>query len=51
MGAIQRRLIGLEDQGGAKLFSEPVLNLADLMQTDESGKGIINLLSDNRLMN
>ena len=51
MGAIQRRLIGLEDQGGAQLFSEPVLNLADLMQTDESGKGIINLLSANRLMN
>ena len=51
VGAIQRRLIGLEDQGGAQLFSEPVLNLADLMQTDESGKGIINLLSANRLMN
>lgn len=51
VGAIQRRLIGLEDQGGAQLFSEPVLNLSDLMQTDETGKGIINLLSANRLMN
>ncbi|MCL4139383.1 UNVERIFIED_CONTAM: hypothetical protein GTU68_061680 [Idotea baltica] len=51
VGAIQRRLIGLEDQGGDQLFSEPVLNLADLMQTDEHGKGIINLLAANKLMN
>ena len=51
VGAIQRRLIGLEDQGGAQLFSEPVLNLDDLMQTDEDGKGIINLLAANKLMN
>lgn len=51
VGAIQRRLIGLEDQGGDQLFSEPVLNLDDLIQTDEDGKGIINLLAVNKLMN
>jgi len=51
VGAIQRRLISLEDQGGDKLFAEPVLNLDDLMQTDAEGKGIINLLAANTLMN
>jgi len=51
VGAIQRRLIGLEDQGGNQLFSEPVLNLDDLMQTDADGKGMINLLAANKLMN
>jgi len=51
VGAIQRRLISLEDQGGDKLFSEPVLNLDDLMQTDAEGKGIINMLAANKLMN
>lgn len=51
VGAIQRRLIGLEDQGGNQLFSEPALNLMDLMQTDENGKGVVNLLAANTLMN
>ncbi len=51
VGAIQRRLIGLEDQGGDQLFSEPALNLADLIQTDEHGKGVVNLLAANQLMN
>jgi DNA helicase HerA-like ATPase len=51
VGAIQRRLISLEDQGGDELFAEPVLNLDDLMQTDESGKGIINMLDATTLMN
>jgi len=51
VGAIQRRLITLEDQGGDKLFAEPVLNLDDLMQTDAEGKGIINMLAANTLMN
>ncbi len=51
VGAIQRRLIQLEDQGGDKLFSEPVLNLDDLMQTDEDGKGMVNLLVADQLMN
>lgn len=51
VGAIQRRLITLEDQGGDKLFAEPVLNLDDLFQTDAEGKGIINMLAANKLMN
>ena len=51
VGAIQRRLISLEDQGGDQLFAEPVLNLDDLMQTDENGKGIINMLDATTLMN
>ncbi len=51
VGAIQRRLITLEDQGCDQLFAEPVLNLDDLMQTDSEGKGVINLLAANTLMN
>ncbi len=51
VGAIQRRLISLEDQGGDQLFAEPVLNLDDLLQTDENGRGIINMLVASTLMN
>ncbi len=51
VGAIQRRLISLEDQGGNQLFAEPVLNLDDLIQTDEEGRGIINMLDATTLMN
>ncbi|WP_417549075.1 helicase HerA-like C-terminal domain-containing protein [Methylophaga sp.] len=50
VGAIQRRLLVLEDQGADKLFAEPVLNLDDLLQTDVQGKGIINLLAADKLM-
>ncbi|MCP4286596.1 MAG: DUF853 family protein [Gammaproteobacteria bacterium] len=51
VGAIQRRLLTLEDQGGNKLFGEPALNLQDMMQTDESGLGVINVLTSEKLMN
>ncbi len=51
VGAIQRRLISLEDQGGDRLFGEPALNLDDLMQTDENGHGILNILAADRLFN
>ncbi|MCG8427175.1 MAG: DUF853 domain-containing protein [Chromatiales bacterium] len=51
VGAIQRRLISLEDQGGDKLFGEPALNLHDLIQTDENGSGVINILAADQLMN
>ena len=44
IGAIQRSLLGLEEQGGDKFFGEPALNLQDLMQTDTKGKGVINIL-------
>ena len=50
VGAIQRRLLALEDQGGDRLFGEPALNLQDLMQTDAQGRGILNILAADRLM-
>jgi len=51
VGAIQRRLLVLENQGGADLFGEPALDLADLMLTDASGAGRISILAADRLMN
>ncbi|MCF8003625.1 MAG: DUF853 domain-containing protein [Chromatiaceae bacterium] len=50
VGAIQRRLLQLEDQGGDLLFGEPALDLADLMQTDINGQGIINVLAADKLI-
>ncbi len=50
IGAIQRRLLVLENQGGTKLFGEPALDLADLMRTDENGKGMVNILASDKLM-
>ncbi len=50
IGAIQRRLLVLENQGGAKLFGEPALQLADLMLVDADGRGRINVLSAEKLM-
>lgn len=49
IGAIQRGLLQLESQGGEKIFGEPMLNIADLMQTDR-GTGVINILSADKLM-
>jgi len=50
VGAIQRNLLSLEDQGGDIFFGEPALNLDDFLQTDENGNGIINILAANKLM-
>lgn len=50
IGAIQRRLLVLENQGGAGLFGEPALELGDLMRTDATGKGMINILAADKLM-
>ncbi|KAF0134101.1 MAG: hypothetical protein FD152_1508, partial [Xanthobacteraceae bacterium] len=44
VGTIQRQLLTLENQGGAKFFGEPALALKDLMRTDKDGRGTINLL-------
>jgi uncharacterized protein len=44
IGAIQRRLLALEAQGGDSFFGEPALKLADLMRTDLSGRGVVNVL-------
>ncbi|MEP1768253.1 MAG: helicase HerA-like domain-containing protein [Sulfitobacter sp.] len=50
IGAIQRRLLVLENQGGTKLFGEPALALSDLMRTDAEGRGMINILASDQLM-
>ncbi len=50
IGAIQRRLMVLENQGGAGLFGEPALELADMMRTDAQGRGRINILAADKLM-
>jgi hypothetical protein len=50
IGAIQRGLLALEEQGGDKFFGEPALNLHDLIQTDANGKGVIHILAADRLM-
>ncbi|WP_170751174.1 helicase HerA-like domain-containing protein [Ruegeria lacuscaerulensis] len=50
IGAIQRRLLVLENQGGTNLFGEPALELADLMRTDEQGQGMVNILASDKLM-
>jgi len=50
IGAIQRGLLALEEQGGDKLFGEPALELDDLLQTDGSGRGVINILAADKLM-
>ena len=50
VGAIQRRLLSLEDQGGKKFFGEPAFDLSDLMRTDAKGRGHINILAAEDLM-
>jgi Bacterial protein of unknown function (DUF853). len=44
IGAIQRGLLALESQGGDAIFGEPMLDIADLIQTD-GGRGVVNILS------
>ncbi|MBT9498322.1 MAG: DUF853 family protein, partial [Zoogloea sp.] len=51
IGAIQRGLMGIETQGGDKFFGEPMLDIADLMQTDADGRGVINILAADKLYN
>jgi len=50
IGAIQRQLLVLENQGGARLFGEPALDLADLMATAPDGRGRVNILAADKLM-
>ncbi len=50
VGAIQRALLALETQGGDQFFGEPALDLADLMRTDAQGRGMINVLAADKLM-
>src|SRR6266568_2537578 len=50
VGTIQRQLLVLENQGGAKFFGEPALLLKDFMRTDRDGRGMINILVADQLM-
>jgi DNA helicase HerA-like ATPase len=50
IGAIQRGLLSLEQQGAERFFGEPALNLDDLMQTGPGGLGVINILAADRLI-
>ena len=50
IGAIQRGLLTLGQQGAEQFFGEPALNIADLMQTDGNGRGVINILAADKLM-
>lgn len=51
IGAIQRGLIAIEEQGGDRFFGEPMLDIDDLLQTDLNGKGIANILAADKLLN
>ena len=50
IGAIQRGLLTLEEQGGDIFFGEPMLDINDLMKVDENGRGVINILSAEKLV-
>jgi uncharacterized protein len=50
IGAIQRGVLQIDEQGGDRFFGEPMLNIADFMQTTD-GKGVINILAADQLMN
>ncbi|PZO96743.1 MAG: ATP-binding protein [Acinetobacter johnsonii] len=51
LGAIQRNLLALADQGGDQFFGEPSLNILDFIQSDSNGYGYINILAADKLMN
>jgi DNA helicase HerA-like ATPase len=51
IGAIQRGLIAIEEQGGDRFFGEPMLNIEDWIQTDGKGRGVVNILSADKLLN
>jgi DNA helicase HerA-like ATPase len=50
VGTIQRQLLVLENQGGTKFFGEPALALKDFMKTDSDGRGMVNILVADKLM-
>jgi DNA helicase HerA-like ATPase len=50
VGAIQRALLNLEQQGGERLFGEPMLDIDDLLQTSPDGRGVINVLAADHLL-
>lgn len=50
IGSIQRGLLGMEEQGADKFFGEPALDIMDFIQTDNHGKGVMNILAAEKLM-
>ncbi len=50
VGAIQRSMLRLEQEGGDQFFGEPALELADLMRTDTNGRGVVNILAAEQLI-
>src|SRR5216117_354767 len=50
VGTIQRQLLVLENQGGGNLFTEPALAFKDFIRTDRDGRGVINILAADKLM-
>lgn len=50
VGSIQRRLLALEEQGGENFFGEPALDLNDFIHVDRDGRGAVNILAADRLM-
>jgi len=50
VGAVQRQLLVLENQGGTHFFGEPALEVTDLIRTDSQGHGVINVLAADKLM-
>jgi DNA helicase HerA-like ATPase len=50
IGAVQRQLLVLENQGGVKFFGEPALSISDLVRTDRDGRGVVNILAADKLM-
>jgi len=51
IGAIQRSLLEIEQQGGTQFFGEPMLDINDLIQTDTKGRGVVNILAADKLLN
>jgi DNA helicase HerA-like ATPase len=51
IGAIQRGLLGIDEEGGDRFFGEPMLNIDDLIQTAPDGRGVVNILVADRLLN
>ncbi|MCR5563686.1 MAG: DUF853 domain-containing protein [Desulfovibrio sp.] len=51
VGAIQRGLLRLEEEGGGMFFGEPALDIADILRPGPDGRGILHILSAGRLMN
>jgi len=50
VGSIQRGLVALQQQGGDQFFGEPALNIEDLLQVDSRGRGVVNILAADQLL-